>query len=215
MGRAPPGGRGERSRESQRAKRYPENYKGGGPEARSRNRSPSPEPGIPVSPPPPLPPRTAPPRPGRRDSALPAGGRLRREPCHPGAAAPAMGLPGLPWKPAKDLRQETAPTRQGASGLRPVPTHRTRVATPPLVRARPPALFPSATAGPGATSRPLGRPDWGGEGGGQRRGCNSSRPAQCQLQPRSGARCQQAFSPRTKAEARGSLSGAGVLSPTP
>lgn len=38
--------------------------------------------------------------------------------------------------------------------------------------------------------------------GGQRRGCDSSRPDQCQLQLRLNALCQLAFTSGTEAEAR-------------
>ena len=64
----------------------------------------------------------------------------------------------------------------------------------PALRLRPlpePAPFP--TRAPGASSPPPPVCP-GGEGGGPRRGCDSSRPDLCQLQPRFSARCQLALS---------------------
>lgn len=88
-----------------------------------------------------------------------------------------------------------------------------RVCSPPL----PASVLsptPSLTVRLGASSLPppLVR---GGEGGGQRRGCDSSHPDQCQLQPRFSAPCQLALSSETEVEARVSLSLRGGAPRTP
>lgn len=96
----------------------------------------------------------------------------RRDPgTHPRAASASRGFSRLRLRPAR---------LPPGSRLRPLPV---------------PAPFP--TAGPGASSPPpLLVP--GGEGGGPRRGCDSSRPDQCQQQPRFSARCQLALSSGTE-----------------
>lgn len=92
-----------------------------------------------------------------------------------------------------------APVRQGFSGPG-LPlarlTQGSRLRPSPVPSPAPaPAPFP--TVRPGASS-PRSRSVAGREEGGPRRGCDSSRPDQCQLQPRFSARCQLALSSGTE-----------------
>lgn len=102
----------------------------------------------------------------------------------------------------------TPPTHPGAilppgvsrsSGSCPLCRPPSRVSTLARVRPLSYALPPDREAG--ASSLPPSACP-GGEGGGQRRGCDSSRPDQCQLQPRFSAPCQLALSSGTEVEAR-------------
>lgn len=90
-----------------------------------------------------------------------------------------------------------APARQGFSGPGLPPARLTLGSRlrPSPVPAPAPAPFP--TVRPGASSPPS-RSFPGREEGGPRRGCDSSRPDQCQLQPRFSARCQLALSSGTE-----------------
>lgn len=132
-------------------------------------------------------------------SSRPRGGRCSlspRQPGHPGPAAPAH-IPGLLLPPGflrAPARARSAYPSRDSTPAGPLPY------ALPYSKAR--RLLPAPSARPG------------GEGGGQHRGCDSSRPDQCQLQPCFSAPCQLALSTGTEAKSRGSLSlGEGGLPP--
>lgn len=122
-------------------------------------------------------------------------------PGHVAAGAATHGPCSATWASWPGRTPRGAPAPWGFSGLWLLPAlHTPESGLHPCPCPPPPSRTHSRTVGPGASPLPTRRVR-GGEGGGQRRGCDSSRPDQCQLQPRFSALCQLALSSGTEVEA--------------